>query len=486
MSRGTVESGVESRPIGLDALESQVRRDLELTRHPQAAWMPERPGPGGAHLYDVVVAGAGQGGLVTAFQLQRECVPNILVIDKAPYGGEGVWVTYARMPTLRTPKDYNGPDLRIPCLTYQAWHEARFGAAAWEALDFIPKELWAEYLLWYRRVLGLPVRNDCALVGIAPDDGCLRLTVETADGPEQLFARKLVLATGQEGLGRWWLPDFVEALPRHLRAATADDIDFPALQGKVVAVLGAGASAADNAACALEAGAASVHMFVRREVMQRIQPYRWLTFPGFLRHLADLPDEWRWRFMNHILSMRESFHQPTYDRLRRHENFEIHVGAGWKGAATDGERVVIDTAKGPFPADFLICGTGIDIEPGMKPELAAFADHILTWSDRYTPPADEQNPRLARYPYHGADGELLEREPGRAPFLKDIHDFTIATTMSFGPSGCSINAMNIAVPRLVAGLTRGLFHADLDHHWQSLQAYDTPIFEPAEIDRDKV
>ena len=471
---------------GIEELEAQVRRDLALTRHPYKDWLPARPGPDGAHLYDVVIAGAGQGGLVTAFQLMRECVSNILVIDKAPYGGEGVWVTYARMPALRTPKDYNGPDLRIPCLTYQAWHEARFGAAAWDALDYIPKELWAEYLLWYRRILGLPVRNDCALAGIAPDLGCLRLSVETPEGAETLYARKLVLATGQEGLGRWWLPDFVEALPSRFRAATADTIDFPSLRGKVVAVLGAGATAADNAACALEAGAASTHMFVRRQTMQRVQPYRWLTFPGFLRHLADLPDAWRWRFMNHILSLRESFHQPTYDRLRAHDNFHIHVGAGWEGARVDGDRILIDTAAGPFAADYLICGTGIDIEPGLKPELTPFADAIATWGDRYTPPPGEENPRLARYPYHGPDGELLERKPGQAPFLKDVHDFTIATTMSFGPSGSSINAMNIAVPRLVAGLTRGLFRADVEHHWRSLQAYDTPIFEPAAVDRDKV
>lgn len=472
--------------MSLEVLEARVRRELDLTRHPQADWMPRRPGPGGAHLYDVVIAGAGQSGLVTAFQLKRECVPNILVIDKAPYGEEGVWVTYARMPTLRTPKHYNGPDLRVPSLTYQAWHEARFGAAAWEALDYIPTELWAEYLLWYRRVLDLPVRNECALAGVAPDDACLRLTVETPDGAETLYARKLVLATGQEGLGHWWMPDFVEALPPQYRAGTADDIDFAALRGKVVAVLGAGASAADNAACALEAGAASVHMFVRREVMQRVQPYRWLTFPGFLRHLVDLPDEWRWRFMNHILSLRESFHQPTYDRLRVHDNFQIHVGAGWDGAAVEQGRLRIATARGPFTADFIICGAGIDIEPALKPELAPFADDILTWADRYDPPAEEANERLARYPYHGPDGEFLERVPGRAPFLKDIHDFTIATTMSFGPSGSSINAMNIAVPRLVAGLTRGLFRADVAHHWQSLQAYDVPIFEPAEVDRDKV
>jgi FAD-dependent urate hydroxylase len=46
--------------------------------------------------------------------------------------------------------------------------------------------------------------------------------------------------------------------------------------------------------------------------------------------------------------------------------------------------------------------------------------------------------------------------------------------MSFGPSGSSINAMTTAVRKLVDALTRGLFKADLEHHWRSLLAYDVP------------
>ena len=49
----------------------------------------------------------------------------------------GPWLTYARMKTLRSPKDFTGPDLDIPSLTYQSWHEARFGAADFAALDLI-------------------------------------------------------------------------------------------------------------------------------------------------------------------------------------------------------------------------------------------------------------------------------------------------------------------------------------------------------------
>jgi hypothetical protein len=54
------------------------------------------------------------------------------------------------------------------------------------------------------------------------------------------------------------------------------------------------------------------------------------------------------------------------------------------------------------------------------------------------------------------------------------HLFAIASTMSFGPSGSSINAMTTAVPKLVHGLTRALFRADIERHWASFRAYDVP------------
>ena len=466
-------------PDGLARLEEQVRRDLDLTRHPHLDWMPARDGPDGKPMLDVLIAGAGQGGLAVAFQLLRERVSNIQVIDKAPYGQEGVWVTYARMHTLRSPKEYTGPDMGLPSLTYIAWHQAKYGEAHWQALGLIDKNEWNDYLLWYRQVLGLPVRNETALAGVkaAPGYG-LKVTLATSAGEEIVYTRKLVLATGQDGTGRWWMPEMVERLPKAYRAHAADEIDFASLADKTVAVLGAGASAADNAACALEAGAASVHMFVRREQMQRIQPFRWLTFPGFIRHLRDIPDEWRWRFMAYILGLRESIPQGTYDRMRKHPNFTIHTGAGWDGVQVHDGRLLIATAKGPFPADFIIAGTGIDIDFAHRPELAPFADKVATWADRYTPPLDEQDERLGRYPYIGSNGELTEKMPDTAPFLADIYDFTIGATMSLGPSGCSINAMKAAVPKLVEGITRSLFSDDLDHHWQTLQEYDTPVFVP--------
>lgn len=245
----------------LIALESQIRSDLARIAHPEAPWLVPTPGPDGKPVLDVLVVGAGQSGLATAFGLMRSQVTNILVLDKSAEGHEGPWLTYARMHTLRSPKHFTGPDLDIPNLTYQSWHEARFGADDWRALDLIPRGLWAEYLLWFRRIVDVPVRNGCEVVEIGPAaGGLLAARVQTAVGVERVFARKIVLATGQEGMGDWTIPEPLRHLPSSLCMHAAATIDFTRLRGKQVAVIGAGASAFDNAATALEAGAAEVHL----------------------------------------------------------------------------------------------------------------------------------------------------------------------------------------------------------------------------------
>ena len=375
----------------LIALEAQVRADLAKTAHPNAAWLTPRLGPDGRPALDVLVVGAGQSGLATAFGLMRSQVSNILVLDKSAEGQEGPWLTYARMHTLRSPKHFTGPDLDIPSLTYQSWHEARFGDEDWQKLDLISRKLWAEYLLWFRRVVDLPVRNGCELIEISPAaGGLLAAKVQTADGIDTVFARKIVLATGQEGMGDWSIPEPLRHLPpsvcvhaavtgmvdlllRHLPpsvcAHAAQPIDFARLRGKRVAVIGAGASAFDNAATALEAGAVEVDLFCRRAEIQVIQPYRWLTFRGFLRHFCDLDDAWRWRFMRAVLEMREGFPQATYDRCARHPNFRLQEGAPIKAAKEAAHGVELQTPRGVFATDFVICGTGIDMNFAGRPEL---------------------------------------------------------------------------------------------------------------------
>jgi cation diffusion facilitator CzcD-associated flavoprotein CzcO len=458
--------------MSLTDLEAMVARDLAKIAHPQMPWVLPHAGPDGAPALDVLIVGAGQCGIAAAFGLIRSKIENILVIDEAPYGREGPWLTYARMHTLRSPKDFTGPDLDIPSLTYQSWHEANFGVESWENLGLIPKENWADYLLWVRRMIGVPVRNETRLVGLAQAGDLIAAEIIEQGQRRTLYARKIVLATGQESMGRWAMPQVLAGLPEDRRARACDAIDFARLKDKRVVVVGAGASAFDNAATALEAGAADVKLLCRRAELQVVQPYRWLTFRGFLRHFCELDDAWRWRFMTHILALREGFTQATYDRCMRHANFDIMTGAGIQSASMSGEDIVLETERGRIDADFVISAIGVDMDFSLRPELHGFAHNIETWGDRYAPPPDEQDRRLARFPYLGEDFALTERVPGGTPWISNIHVFSIASTLSFGPSGSSINAMTTMVPKLAAGIGRGLFQADIERYWQSLLAYD--------------
>jgi cation diffusion facilitator CzcD-associated flavoprotein CzcO len=460
---------------GLAALEAAIARDLALIAYPEPRWVPERRAASGEPILDVLVIGAGQGGLVTLFALARDRVTNTLAIDRKPANAEGPWRDFARMVTLRSWKTVTGPDLDIPSLTFQSWFEAQWGAAAFTALGKIPKGMWADYLAWYRRTLSLPVRNGVELLSLTPYADGLAAEVLEDGHTRTIIARKVVLATGIETPGRWWMPDFVAALPAHLRAHTGDTIDFRALAGKHVAVLGAGASAFDNASTALEHGA-RVTLCCRRPELQRIQPYKQISHAGFFRGFPHLPDAARWRWMNYLLSVREAFPRETWERASRHAGFTLRTATPWLGARAVGHGVEIDTPAGPLAADFVICGTGFEMDVSAHPALAPHAALIATWGDRYSPPAEEANPRLSRFPYLSPGFALTERTPGSAPWLADVHIFSFGATVSFGPSGSSINAMKFAAPRLAQAIAADLFAADAEAHYQALVAYDTPEF----------
>jgi len=440
----------------MQALRRRVRWELETLGYPARPWVKRIPG-----VQQVVIIGAGQTGLAIGFALRRAMVEDVVILDALPEGASAVWTGFARMATLRTPRHVLGPELGMPSLSARAWYEARFGAAAWEGLARIPRKHWQDYLDWLRDTLGLAVEHDARVGSITPAEDLF----EVRAGGRALRTRHVVLATGMDGLGAWRAPPVIAALPRHLWAHSAEAIDFAALRGRRVAVIGAGASAFDNAGMALEAGAARVDMLVRRPALPRSNPNRWMEFAGFLDHFADLPDATRWRMIRHIIGRNQPPPQDSFARCAAHPNFHLHTGAPVL-AAREG---LLETPAGPVATDFTIAATGIAIDPLARPELAAIAPHIALWRDRYTPPADQADAAMAGFPY--LDGSFAFT--GDPPRLSRIRTSGFGALVSHGSSG-GISTLGATARRICAGITREIFLHQAAAHEADLQAYDEP------------
>lgn len=463
----------------LSALEATVLRDLEFTDYPLRQWVPEGKSKDNKNILEVLIIGGGQGGITCAFGLLREKVTNILVIDENKEGFEGPWLNFARMHTLRTPKHVTGPDLGLPNLTLRAWYEAQFGADAWQNLRLLPKEQWAAYLLWYRKLLKIPVQNETTAGALewCADNECFKVPVTTPDGNSCILARRVVLATGIDGCGRWDIPSMISAnLPKDRFAHTRDEIDFEKLKGKRIAVLGAGASAFDNASVGLESGASEVHLFYRRDDLPRVNPYRWAEFVGFLKHHGDLPDDLRYKFISQIIRMGQLPPTDTFERATCHPNFKLHGGSKWTSVSFKNDHVCIETNKGTFDIDFVIIGTGFITDLSLRPELANFFDKIAIWSDRFTPPADSKMDDVLRHPYLGPGFQFTEKNPGAAPFLKNLYCFTFGGLVSLGFGGASISGMKYSIPKLVSAITGDIYKKHAEEFLESLRVYDLKEF----------
>jgi cation diffusion facilitator CzcD-associated flavoprotein CzcO len=467
--------------MSIAELSKRVRRELTYLGYPPREWTVPRSQSGVAVL-DVLIVGGGQSGLGTAFGLKLERITNIRIIDRSPRGLEGPWRRFARMREIRTPKEVTGIDFGIPSLTARAWYESKFGRPAWNRIVRIPQEIWRSYLDWYRDVLDLVVENEVELTLIEPAGDVLLAHLRHSDRIERVHARKIVLATGFDGSGRWRAPaSLVANLPAERYAHSADDIDFRRLAGKRVGVLGVGASAFDNAAVALEAGAARVDLCFRRPEMPRVNPLIWMNFAGLLGHFGELADLERWRFMRHILEeLPVPPTQDTFWRCRSFENFAWHANCAWKSVREEAGVAKVETEACTFAFDFIIFGTGVETDLSARPELARIVHHIALWRHRFTPPPGEESDLLARHPYLGAAFEFTEREPGTALFLSRLHNFTFGAMPSLGLTGAAIPGTKYGLRRLVNGLARDLFREDSSVYYRDLLRYSEPELETLE------
>ncbi len=442
-----------------DDPDAHASNALRLMGPDPANWVPDRSGID----HTVTIVGGGQTGCALAFALRRAGIGKVTILEAAPNEQRaGIWLNAARMNLLRTPKALPGPELGVPALSFQAWYEARHGREAYAAIDRIPRVAWAAYLSWYKQFLNIHPRYETRLTRIEPVGDHFRLHLETPGGVATETTRKIILATGFSGGGGKYIPEVLTRdLPPSLYAHTEDAIDFSALRGKTVAVIGAAASAFDAAGVALEQGAAAVHLFARRDTIAATPITRSRGFPGAYDNFHQLPDADRW---HQAIRFRRAGSTPTTDAIERtvkYPNFHLHLSAPWSRATShDGIDATINGV--PHHFDYAIAGTGYSADIAGRSELRDFSERILLWRDRYAPPAAEQDEMLACHPYLGAGHELLEKTPDTAPVLRHIHIQNPAGFVSFGLPIGDVPSMKRDIPVIVGRISADLFAADLD------------------------
>jgi cation diffusion facilitator CzcD-associated flavoprotein CzcO len=439
-----------------------------------ANWVPDRAGID----HNVMIVGGGQTGSAISFALRRAGIGKVTVIDAAPDEPRaGVWLNAARMNLLRTPRALTGPELGNPAFSFQAWYEARHGIAAYAKIDRIPRLDWAAYLSWYRRFLGIAIRYAAKLLRIEPAAGHFRLHLDCNGKPVVETARKIVLCTGFTGNGGPYVPPIIsDSLPPERYAHTEAPIDFAALRGRRIAVLGAAASAFDTAGAALEAGAASVRLFARRPAIAAVPITRSRGYPGAYDNYHVLSDATRWE---QALRFRRWGSTPTTDAIERvtpFANFHLHLAAPWQSLRIEDDAIVVGAVDQAFRCDFVIAGTGYYVDLADRSELADFHRHILLWRDRFVPAAGDEDEFLGAHPYLGAGHEYLEKAPGAASYLRDIHVQNPAGFVSFGLPTGDVPSMKRDIPAIVARISHDLFLADISHHEQRIVADVAPDF----------
>ncbi len=479
---------VEGIP-GLEAAERIARHDLARLNYPPANWVPERIGPDGRRVLDVLVVGAGMCGQTAGWNLLREGIRNIRVIERSAYRKEGPWNTTARMPILRSPKHLTGPDLGVPSLTFRAWYEAQHGAAGWDKLYKVLRLDWLDYLLWVRKVVDLPVENNVGLVSVEPAGDLLKATLSTG---EVVHTRKLVLANGRDGSGgfRWpSFPSFDPADPKRMGRAfhTLEDIDFAALAGKRIGVLGVLATAIDNAATALEAGAREAICYARRPHLPQVNKSKGVSFPGFQRGQGMLDDDWRWKIYTYMLAAGSPPPHESVLRVQKLPGFAFHFAEPWLDVIVDETGVTVKTTKATERFDAVFFGTGFDVDVARRAEIAAFTANVKLWGDARSPEEAGANAEAALYPYLGPGFELTEKVPGRTPLLGSIHLFNWGSILSQGALAGDIPGLQFGSPRLVQAISHSLFKADVARHVENMFNQEDPELAPTDyfVPREK-
>ena len=311
-----------------------------------------------------------------------------------------------------------------------------------------------DYLVWYRTVLDLPIENRCRVKQITPQLHGFDLEIERQGECETIAARRVILATGREGIARARVPAALEALLGPGCRHSSEQIDFSKMKGARVAIIGFSASAVDNAAEALEAGADEVHILVRAGAIPRVNKMKSTAYPGFTHGFPHLDADARLALLSYVLRYRMAPPRESVQRVFRHPNVHLHLDCEVKDACRKNDRFILHLGARQLPVDQIVYCTGFLIDTSAPTETRAFAKAIRTYRDTISNEDDAVVEELLDFPDLGPAFEFQPRVPGEAPFLAGLHNFNYAATVSHGNVSADIPCVSDGAERLARGTSQ--------------------------------
>jgi thioredoxin reductase len=241
----------------------------------------------------------------------------------------------------------------------------------------VPIEYFVAYgLEFQRRFIPNLEQTDIVSLRTAPEG--FALTTQTG---ELVLARRVILAVGISHFG--YVPPILADLPEELVTHSSKHNQVTRFNGQTVAVIGAGASAADLAGLLQEAGA-SVHLIARRETIQFYDPPTPEPRPlaqRILRPRSGLGQGWRARLSAELpiafhalppkvrLKAVRTINGPasTWEAKQKVVGFvNMHTSTSVKAAEVKGNAVNLhlshtDGTSKQLQADHIIAATGYKV-----------------------------------------------------------------------------------------------------------------------------
>jgi cation diffusion facilitator CzcD-associated flavoprotein CzcO len=221
-----------------------------------------------------------------------------------------------------------------------------------------------------------------------------------------------------------------------------------------------------------------VDLFARRPFLPQVNKSKWTAFAGFFRGYEALDDQHKWRFYTYIFDEQVPPPWETVRRCDAQPGFTLRLGTPWTDVQPlpDGVRVTTPVATETF--DAVIFGTGFDVDLLDRPELARYTGALDTWASHVSREQAQKNAEAARFPYLGAGFELRARGEAHRQALAQVHLFNWGSTMSHAALAGDIPGLATGARRLAEAISRDLFVADADAHWEKLQALEEPELLP--------